>query len=50
MAEALAKGAGKAWSEEDAERASGLLSTVEALDGARPDATSSSRRRPSGSS
>ena len=35
VAEALAKGAGKAWSEEDAERASGLLSTVEALDGAR---------------
>ena len=32
VAEALAKGAGKAWSEEDAERASGLLSTVEALD------------------
>jgi 3-hydroxybutyryl-CoA dehydrogenase len=33
VSEALAKGAGKAWSEEDAERASGLLTTVEAIDG-----------------
>src|SRR5262249_17040260 len=30
---ALAKGAGKAWSEEDAERARGLLSTVAGIDG-----------------
>ena len=33
VSEALAKGAGRAWSEEDAERASGLLTTVEAIDG-----------------
>jgi 3-hydroxybutyryl-CoA dehydrogenase len=30
---ALARGTGKAWSEEDAESAGGLLSTVEAIDG-----------------
>jgi 3-hydroxybutyryl-CoA dehydrogenase len=30
---ALAKGAGKAWSQEDAERASGLLATVAEIDG-----------------